>query len=317
MNESLIWNAFSPAGISIPAPRPKTGGKLNRSDHPLGRFVGEVEADGRLFRLRLAGQVKMDLQHEIGTLVERDREAAREKVRIAAHRPAAQPAGFREARAVESAVVARLAALAIVLARSSGRVEEEQSVMDRFPGAWPVFDGLHPLVLRNIHRDGEVAIDVGAGSGELERLRHRDHQVRLAELPAFGEFGERGEFLRIALRHPGVDPLLDRRDLVVGEPVLSDEIAVPGRGVPGRHVAALGDGGDQRAALLHILVGQQRERPRLARPMARRAVVEHDRRDVFAKRQRLRLAIFPADNAGGGTQATAGITRNRFITFHL
>ena len=54
-----------------------------------------------------------------------------------------------------------------------------------------------------------------------------------------------------------------------------------------------------RAALLHVVVRHERERSRLARPVARRAVVKHDRRDVFGERQfGWRLANLPGGKSG-------------------
>ena len=42
--------------------------------------------------------------------------------------------------------------------------------MHHFPRARPELDGLHPLVFRDIHRNGEVAVDIGPGRRDLERL---------------------------------------------------------------------------------------------------------------------------------------------------
>src|SRR6266849_9369819 len=107
-------------------------------------------------------------------------------MRIRADGPSAQRSGLGEARTIESTVVAGLAALAIVLPGRAGCVHEKQSVVYCFSGAGPKLDSFHPLALGDIHRDGEVAIDVGAGGGKLERRRHGEDKVGFAELPTVG-----------------------------------------------------------------------------------------------------------------------------------
>ena len=69
------------------------------------RPAGEVQPDGGLLLLRLAREMKVELQHEIGALVEREREPAGKKMRIPADRPASEPSGFRKARAIEAALL--------------------------------------------------------------------------------------------------------------------------------------------------------------------------------------------------------------------
>ena len=57
-------------------------------------------------------------------------------------------------------------------------------------------------------------------------------------------------------------------------------------GVPGRHEAGGGYFGDLPRAFTHILIGEQRERPNLTRPMAGSAILKNDRGDVLGERGR-------------------------------
>src|SRR5216683_119564 len=106
--------------------------------------------------------MKMDLQNKIGALEQGEGEASGQNVRVGADSPAAQPAGLREARAVESTVVSGFAIFTVLL----------------------------------------------------------------AQLPAIGEFWNGGQLRGIALGHPGVHPLLDLCDLLLGEAMHIDEIAI-------------------------------------------------------------------------------------------
>ena len=58
------------------------------------------------------------------------------------------------------------------------------------------------------------------------------------------------------------------------------EVAVPGVGVPGGHPAVLDDLGDRAGPAAGVVVAQQRERRRLAGPVARLALGLDDRGDV-------------------------------------
>ena len=78
------------------------------------------------------------------------------------------------------------------------------------------------------------------------------------------------------------------------EPHLPFELAVSLRGMPGRHVAALGDELDHGAALLDVAVARQRERGDLAGAVAGRAALEHDRCHVLTE------GDLPVQRAGGG-----------------
>ena len=154
-------------------------------------------------------------------------------------------------------------------------------MMDGLSRAWPELDRLHPFIFRKVQRDGEVAVDVHAGSRQFVRIGHRQDHVRLSQLPAFGELGQSGELGRIAFGHTSVHPLFDRGDLFVGKPVHADKISISRRGVPGRHITGLGDGGDESSALFYVLIGRKGEGGGLARSMARHAIVEYDWSDLL------------------------------------
>ena len=81
--------------------------------------------------------------------------------------------------------------------------------------------------------------------------------------------------------------------------MLIDERTVRRIGLPRRHVASFGDRRDERRAALHVVVGEQVERPRSARVMAHRAAIGDQRRDVFRVRDRF----------GRGDVASPGNTR--------
>ena len=76
--------------------------------------------------------------------------------------------------------------------------------------------------------------------------------------------------------------------------------------VPRRHVSARGDPHDQLAALLHVVVRQQREWRRLAGAMTDGAVVVDDRRDVSREGRRvggLRTSVARCRRARRGSPA--------------
>ena len=79
-------------------------------------------------------------------------------------------------------------------------------------------------------------------------------------------------------------PLLNRGDVGRREPILADEVAVPGLGLPRRHGARPRDGSDLRGAAPHFLVGQDAERTRTVGLMAGSAVTKQDRGDILRER---------------------------------
>ena len=66
--------------------------------------------------------------------------------------------------------------------------------------------GAYIFGLFQIHRDHEIPEDILAGGGHLKGLAHVEHQVRLAELPAFDEVRGRRQCRAIAFSHAAFGP---------------------------------------------------------------------------------------------------------------
>ena len=110
-----------------------------------------------------------------------------------------------------------------------------------------------------------------------------DDDVRRAKVPGAGCYRSGGHGGRVALLDPSGDPPLNQRDLLVAQSPRAHELAVTRFRLPGRHVPAPGRGRDLLGVCAGVRIAQQTERCRSARPMAGRAVLEHDRRDVFGE----------------------------------
>jgi hypothetical protein len=273
------------------------------------RGLGEVESHDGPDHLRLAGRLEVHVEDQVGVAVdppghvrwlgdggraglpEEEVAVGLEALGFQLHVHAAEP-GARVAR--------------VQPPRGPGAVEQDVRV---------VHDGLvaraqleRPHVARRRHRDGdhEVAEHVRAFGGHRERLRHLQHQVRRPELPALRESRRRGPVCRGAFRSALAHPPLYQLDLLVAEAPLALELAVARLGGPRRHVSAGRHPGDLPGPALHIGVGEQAEGPGFARPMARRAVLEHDRGDVRVEGDSCRLR--PLLRARGGC-ASAGHAR--------
>ena len=119
---------------------------------------------------------------------------------------------------------------------------------------------------------------------ELVRLRHRHDEVRFAELPSGRERWHDREPRRIALERHRRPPTAGGYGFRLGQPPFVVELADARLGLPRRHEPVLDRLGDQPGPLPRIVVGQEVERRRLARPMAGGTVREQDRRDVLAER---------------------------------
>ena len=145
------------------------------------------------------------------------------------------------------------------------------------------FDGADVTVFRESSRNREVSIDVGTARRHFERLWHLENQIGFAELPTVRERRYLRHLRRVSARHPLRDPLTDRLNLFIRQSPLVGEIAEAVLGVPRRHVPRLGHVRDQRAALCHVLITDERKRRGFAWPMAGDAVLIKDRRDVFAE----------------------------------
>src|SRR5262249_10414909 len=114
----------------------------------------------------------------------------------------------------------------------------------------------------------------------------------------FGSPRERRRHVsRVALRRAGVDPLHDRRDLVVGERSIVLVLADADRLVemPRWHVARRDALADRPRPRPHVFVGDERHRRRGALVMARLAVLLEDRRHVFRKSRTCDLRLETCD----------------------
>ncbi len=117
-------------------------------------------------------------------------------------------------------------------------------------------DRPHITTLSERHRDDEVAIDVRTVGRDGVRLRHFDHEVRLAQLPAGRPIGKWRQIGRIALGRAGSHPLLNQSNLLIGQPPLALQIAEACIGKPGGHQSLLGDLRNLLGTFLDVMVVQ-------------------------------------------------------------
>ncbi len=129
-------------------------------------------------------------------------------------------------------------------------------------------DGLNPLVFRQIERDAEVTVNVGAFGRHGEGFVHFHDEVGRAKLPAGSEFRRGGCSGAIAFGHAELDPGLDGVEIGITEAARVFVRVGRGFGLPGRHDARGGNGGDQLAVLDDIGVVQQGEGRSLTFAMA-------------------------------------------------
>ena len=123
---------------------------------------------------------------------------------------------------------------------------------------------------------------------ELIRPRRRERRDRACRAASRRATRAPSAGRRAAFALPPFDPALDRLDLVVAQPALADDRKLAAIGEPRRHVTASRFRGHGVGVLHGVGVSQERKRRDFARPMARRAVGEHDRRDVLIEGDRWR-----------------------------
>src|SRR5262245_27089609 len=168
------------------------------------------------------------------------------------------------------------------------RHNEDIDVMNDATIAGPRLGHLHILVFGKSGINLEEVVLIRPCGFKSELFRHLQDQIRLADLPPFDNLGPRRSVMWIAFRRPAVSPGLDRIDLRLGQAAVVRELPRARIGVPGRHLAADDFFADGLGPGARVFVTQQRHRSRLARTMAFGAVLEKDRRDVFAKSDILR-----------------------------
>ncbi len=158
--------------------------------------------------------------------------------------------------------------------------------------AGPHLPRLHPAVLVEVRGHFEVNVrDIPRRRNRIVLL-HLEDDVRLADPPAVRILGTSRQILRVAFGGAGLDPPRNRALLIIREAPCIGEMADGRIGMPRRHRALRHLRRDGARPGARVLVGEQRHRRDLARPMADGAVLEEDRRDVLVERGlglRLRL----------------------------
>ena len=171
-----------------------------------------------------------------------------------------------------------LPSLPSCFAARAARVVGEEHVVDGLARAGPELDGADPLVLGEARRDRRSCGRCPDRSRAARRRRAssaRDRACRGAS-----PRGTAAASASCAGSPCGMPCLTHSPIVAICASVRrrsSCEVAVAVRRVPGRHVARLGDRGDQLALLLRVVVGDERERRRLAGAMAGDAVLVEDR----------------------------------------
>ena len=173
----------------------------------------------------------------------------------------------------------RVALLFLHFAGPTALLEEVQGVVQHARIAGPDLDGGHIFVLGQPGRQHHDAEQVPAAGADGDLLRHRQHQVGFAHLPAVHELTRRRRVLDVPLRRVGVDPLGQRGPLLVAQLALVVERGARHR-LPRRHPAVLGVILDVLGPVDGLGIGLQGERPHFALAMALLAVCLQDRQHV-------------------------------------
>ena len=129
-------------------------------------------------------------------------------------------------------------------------------------------DGLDVALRVEAEGNDEALENIAAIGRDGECLRHGNFHVGLAGEPSGGELGRLRRMRGVALRRAVRRPIVNERDLRIGEAALVVEVADSGLGFPRRHVAFGRDGRDERGSFRGVLVSQQGKGRDLARTMA-------------------------------------------------
>src|SRR4029078_2694685 len=106
--------------------------------------------------------------------------------------------------------------------------------------AWASLSGLHENILFEVGLDFKILILVRPRSLERKLLRHRDHDIRLADGPTVNELWRRWKVFRITLLRSTIHPGSYSVDLALRETAVIGEFMVLGICVPGRPLTFVG-----------------------------------------------------------------------------
>src|SRR5581483_4530652 len=141
-------------------------------------------------------------------------------------------------------------------------------------------NGFYPARLVNRNGKNKVPVRVGSAGRKSQWLSCRQDQVRLTQPPSFNKFRARRQVFGISFDRSLLDPVGDALDLSICQPTLIGELQLLWLGQPGRHAARPRHLGDLPRMFFDIGVRQQGKGRSLARPVARRARMKNDWRDV-------------------------------------
>ena len=158
--------------------------------------------------------------------------------------------------------------------------------MNDAPIAGPNLEGLHPLVFRKVGGYFEVLIRDLAGGRDVIWRGHPDHGVRRADHPALRKYRLRRHRLQVTRGSPRVHPTHDEFFFRRAQSAIVRPGAVRRVCVPRRHRALHDVVLDRTRPGSGVLIGNERHRRDLARPVTGRAVLVKDRRDVLGEGHR-------------------------------
>ena len=192
-------------------------------------------------RLGLPGQVEVHLQEKVRALGQPRGHALGEHHRRRAHGPPAEPTGI--AAIVDDAdglhpAEARPAVGAVARRQASTRRRTRRSRDARPCGRSDETRRRAPTCPRSARSESR---NCGTHPGRSRAGRTPTGISRMrsgcpSRQPSAGNDRQLRHLRLVATRHAAFDPGVDRRDLRLGQPPLTDELAIPRSGVPGRHV---------------------------------------------------------------------------------
>src|SRR5471032_2712570 len=156
------------------------GAERNIHEAALRLSIGEVESHARAVGFRLAGDMVVHLEHEIGVGVEVFGNVVGHAGGLRAGGPAAQATGGKETGRAE----ARVTGAGIALAGGAGGVLKKNYVMGHSGIAGADVDGAEPVVFGRWGGDRETPVEVFAFGGHGEWRGHYGWQLGKPDLEA-------------------------------------------------------------------------------------------------------------------------------------